>query len=68
MQEVIIYSSMVSRETVCIALTMAMLHNQKVKAADVLNTYRTVSNREKIWAVLSPQFECDYCKFARCII
>ena len=34
-----ITSNVVTKETVCIALTMAALHNLDVKVADVLNTY-----------------------------
>ena len=38
MLEFIIYTSVVTREAVCIALPMAALHNQEVKAVAVLNT------------------------------
>ena len=31
---------------------MAALHDLKVKAADVLNTYVAAPNRDKIWAVI----------------
>ena len=37
--EVVTYSSMVTRETTDIALTMSALHDLKVEAADVLNAY-----------------------------
>ena len=47
------YSGVVMRETVCIALTMAVL---QVKAADVLNAYVMASISEKIWTALSPEF------------
>ncbi len=33
------YSCVVSRETVCIALTMAALNALKVMAADIMNAY-----------------------------
>jgi hypothetical protein len=33
------YASVVSRETVCIALTIAALNDLEVKAADILNAY-----------------------------
>ena len=32
--------------------TMAALHDQKVRAADLLNAYVMAPNREKIWIVL----------------
>ena len=37
----ITYSSVVTRETVHITLTMVALHNLEVKAADILNAYVT---------------------------
>ena len=54
--DTIMDSSVVSREMVFIALTMVVLHNLEVKAADVLNDYVTAPNLEKIWAVLGPEF------------
>ena len=54
--DTIIYSSVVRRETVCIALTMVALYNLEVKAADILNTYVMAPNHEKIWTVLGPEF------------
>ena len=53
--DTITYSSVVMRETVCIALTMVALHDLEVKAADVLNAYVMEPNHEKIWTVLSPE-------------
>ena len=38
---------------------MAALHDLEVKAADVLNTYVMVLNKEKIWTELSPAFWDD---------
>ena len=35
--DTITYSSVVVRETVCIALTMAALHDPEIKAYDILN-------------------------------
>ena len=52
----ITYFSVVSRETVCIALTMAALLELEVKAADVLNAFVTAPNCEKILMVLGPEF------------
>ena len=52
--DTITYSSVVNRETVCIALTMVALHDLEIKAADVLNAYVMAPNCEKIWTVLGP--------------
>ena len=52
----ITYSSGVTRDSVCIALTTAALHDLVVKAANVLNTYVMAPNREKIWMVLGSEF------------
>ena len=41
-------SSMDTRATVCIALTMAVLNDLKVKAADVLNAYMMTPNRKNM--------------------
>ena len=57
--DTIIYSSVVMRETVCITLTMVVLHDLEVKAADVLNAYVTAPNHEKIWTVLGQEFGDD---------
>ena len=62
--DTITYSSVVMRDTVCIALTMAVLHDLKVKAADVLNAYVMAPNHEKICTVLGPEFWDDACKSA----
>ena len=35
-------------------LTMAMLYDIKVKAADVLSAYVMAPNREKVWTVFGP--------------
>ena len=50
--DVITYSSVVMRETLCIAPNMAALYDLMVKAADTLNAYETTPNREKIWTVV----------------
>ena len=60
----ITYSSLVTRETVCIALKMAALHDLEVKAADVLNAHVMVPNLEKIWTVVGPEFWGNTCKSA----
>jgi hypothetical protein len=53
------YASVMSRETVRLALTVAALNDIDVWAADVLNTYITAPCREKIWTTLGPEFESD---------
>ena len=57
MLDVIFYSSMITRETVKIALTMAALHDLEVKTADLLHAYVMVPTIEIIWALLSLKFE-----------
>ena len=56
-QDSVTYSCMVPRETLYIILAMVPLHDLEVKAADILNAYIMVPSREKIWIVLSPEFE-----------
>ena len=50
------YSSVVSRETVRIALTAAALNGLEVKASDIMNAYLTAPCDEKIWTILGPEF------------
>ena len=52
----ITYASVVSRETVRIALLMAALNDLDVKVGDVLNAYITAPITEKVWTVLGPEF------------
>jgi hypothetical protein len=60
----ITYASVVSRETVRIALLMAALNDLNVKVGDVLNTYTTAPITEKVWTVLGPEFGIDAGKSA----
>jgi hypothetical protein len=53
------YSSVVSRETVRIALTLAALNGLEVKASDIQNAYLTAPCSEKIWTILGPEFGVD---------
>ena len=53
------YASVVSRETVRIALTVAALHGLEVKASDIQNAYLTAPCKEKIWTTLGPEFGPD---------
>jgi hypothetical protein len=55
----ITYASVVSRETVHIALMLAALNDLQVKAGDVLNAYITAPCKEKVWTVLGPEFGPD---------
>jgi len=61
---VLTYSSVVSRDTVRIALTIAALHDLEVKASDVQNAYLTAPCAEKIWTRLGPEFGQDQGKEA----
>jgi hypothetical protein len=60
----ITYTSIVSRETVRIALLMAALNDLEVKIGDVLNAYITAPVTEKVWTVLGPEFGNDAGKTA----
>jgi hypothetical protein len=53
------YSSVVSRESVRIALTLAALNDLEVKTADIENAYLTAPVSEKVWTVLGPEFGSD---------
>ncbi len=53
------YASVVSRETVRLALTIAALNDFEVKVGDVLNAYITAPVKEKVWTVLGPEFGPD---------
>jgi hypothetical protein len=49
------YASVVSRESVRIALTLAALNDLDVKMADIENSYLTAPITEKVWTVLGPE-------------
>jgi hypothetical protein len=53
------YASVVSCQTVRLALTVAALNDIDVWAADVLNTYITAPCCKRIWTTLGPEFESD---------
>jgi hypothetical protein len=53
------YASVVSRESVRIALTLAALNDLNVKMADIENVYLTAPITEKIWNVLGPEIGDD---------
>jgi hypothetical protein len=53
------YASVVSRETVRIAILMAALNDLEVKAADVENACLTAPTKEKVWTICGPEFGPD---------
>ena len=61
---VMTYASVVSRETVCIALTIAALNDLEVKASDVQNAYLTEPCAERIYTRLGPEFGPDQGRLA----
>jgi hypothetical protein len=60
----ITYASVVSRETVRLALTFASLNDLEVKVGDVLNANITTPVKEKVWTILGPEFGLDSGKSA----
>ena len=50
------YSSVVSHETIRLALTIAALNDLEVKSGDIMNAYITAPITEKVWTVLGPMF------------
>ncbi len=55
----ITYASVVSRETVRLALAIASLNDLKIKVEGVLNAYITTPVKEKVWTILGPEFGHD---------
>jgi hypothetical protein len=53
------YASVVSRESVRIALTLAALNDLDVKMADIESAYLTAPITEKVWTVLGTEFGDD---------
>lgn len=54
-ESLITYSSVVSRDSVQIALTIAGLNGLKVMACNIQNAYLTADCREKIWTIAGPE-------------
>ena len=52
---ILTYTSVVSRDTVRITLTIA-LNDLEVKVSDVENAFSTAPCEEKIWTTLGPEF------------
>ena len=53
------YASVVSRDTVRIALTMAALNDLSVKTADIQNAYIKAPCTEKVYTTLGDEFGED---------
>jgi hypothetical protein len=53
------YASVLSRESVRIALTLSYFNDLDVKMADIENAYLTAPLTEKVWNVLGPEFGDD---------
>ena len=56
--------SVVSRETVRIALMIDALNDLEVKAGDILNPYVLAPDTEKVWTTLDPEIGKDTRKTA----
>ena len=56
---VLTYRSVVSRDSVCIAQTIAALNDLQVKASDVQNAFLTAPCEDQIWTMLSPEFGAE---------
>ena len=50
------YSSVVSHDSIMIALTIAALNDIEVMEYDIKNYYLTEKFREKIWTIAGPDF------------
>ena len=55
----IMYASIVSIETVRIALMIAALNDLEVKSGEILNTYVPAQVTENVWTTLGPEFGKD---------
>ena len=53
------YASVVSRESVRIALTIAALNDLEIKCSDVMCAFCQAPTKEKVWTVLGPEFGPD---------
>ena len=60
----ITYASIVSRETVRIAMMIATLNDLEVKLGNILNAYVQAPVTEKVWTTLGPEFGKDSRKTA----
>ena len=53
------YSSVVSRETFRLSLTISALNDLQVKSGDIINSYVTASITKKFWTVLGNEWGAD---------
>jgi hypothetical protein len=51
-----VYSSVVSRDSVCLAFLIAALNDLEVLSADVQNAYLNAPTKEKIYMIAGPEF------------
>ena len=51
----LMYSSVVSRDSIWIALTLVALNDLQVMSCDIQNTYLMADCREKIWMYAGPE-------------
>jgi hypothetical protein len=54
-----VFSSVVTRESVRIAFTMAALNDLEILAGDVQNAYLNAPTKEKCWFIAGPEFAPD---------
>lgn len=59
----ITYSSVVSRDGICIVLNIVALNDLNVPVCDIKNNYLIAKCREKIWTRAGPKFGSDQGKF-----
>ena len=52
----ITYSSIMSRDSIIIAFTLAALNGVEIRASDIGNVYLNAKCREKIWTVAGTEF------------
>jgi len=55
----ITYSSVVARDSVGIALTIAALNGLSILSCDIQNAYLTAECRERIYTIAGPEFQSD---------
>ena len=58
------YASVVSRESVRIALTLTTPNGLDAKINDIQNAYLNASTTERLYTKLGPEFDLDACKIA----
>jgi hypothetical protein len=61
---ILTYASVVTRESVRIALLLAALNNMSVLGADISNAYLTAPTTEKVWTLLGAEWGPDAGKHA----